>query len=173
MSGRKEATGAFSGRGKLTCISFFVLFTIPGWALGDVGAVSSNSKAVYRVGSIVVAGNRTVTNAEILSKIRSTVGGLFDESVAAKDAERIAELESISLAYYNTKLRDNEVILTFVVVERNVVRRISFQGNRKYNSKALRKKLGFERGDFVDELTLKAGEEALAEHYLKKGFSFS
>ncbi len=131
---------------------------------------SSDSQLV--IGSIQTAGSQNIEKARILAKVRSKVGQLFDADVATEDAKRIAELEGVEYSYYNTNIEDNKVQLTFVVVERNVIRSIAFIGNRSYKYKALRKKLGFDIGDYLDPVLVESYRTTLVEFYRLKGFVF-
>lgn len=128
--------------------------------------------ADYEIASIQTAGNRSINSAEILSRVRSRVGQLFDPATAAKDAKRIAELIGIEHSYYNTVITDNKIQLTFVVVERNIVRSIAFVGNRKMKTGTLRRKLDFKRGDYLDPILAEVATRTLTEFYRRKGFAF-
>ena len=124
------------------------------------------------IGSVSTAGNRVISSAEMLSKVRSRAGDFFDVATAAEDAERIAQLSGVEYSYYNTTEIDGRIRLTFVIVERNIVRSITFVGNRSFKSKVLRKKIDFKRGDYLDLMLADAGSEVLSEYYRKKGFPF-
>jgi len=126
----------------------------------------------YEIGSIRTEGNRRYSSAQILSKVRSRVGELFDPAAAGQDAKRIAEFGGVEYSYYNTTIVDNKIQLTFVVVERNIVRSIVFVGNHKVKGKTLRKKLDFRMGDDLDPITAEAGRRAIAEFYRKNGYAF-
>ncbi len=126
----------------------------------------------YEIGSIRTAGNVSVTEAQILSRVRSRAGELFDPETAAEDAKRIARLPGVEYSYYNTETVDNKVELTFVVVERNLVRSIVFVGNRAYRANALRQKLGFKVGDYLDLTLAEAYRRTFTEFYQKNGFAF-
>ncbi|RKY23238.1 MAG: outer membrane protein assembly factor BamA [Planctomycetota bacterium] len=119
-----------------------------------------------------MAGNRSVTNSEILSRVRSRVGEVFDPNTAAQDARRIAELAGVEYSYYNTAIVENKIRLIFVVVERNLVRSIVFFGNSKVKSSTLRKKLELKTGDYLDPLAAETSRKTLLEYYRKKGFAF-
>jgi outer membrane protein assembly factor BamA len=108
-----------------------------------------------------------------LSKVRSRAGQQFDAATAAEDAKRIAELAGVEYSYYNTAVVDEKIQLTFVVVERNIVRSIVFIGNRKYKAKTLQGKLGFKKADYLEPVVAEAGRVAIAEFYQKKGFAFA
>jgi len=125
------------------------------------------------VGSIRVAGNVSISSAQILSRVRSRVGELFDPATAAEDARRIAGLDGVDYAYYNTAVVENRIQLTFVVVERNLVRSIVFVGNRRQKAKTLQRKLDFKVGDYLDPIIIETGSDAVAEFYRKQGFAFA
>jgi len=57
------------------------------------------------------------------------------------------------------------------VEERNLVRSIVFQGNKALGEKKLLKELDFKRGDYLDELDVNSGAEAIEQLYLEKGYS--
>ena len=126
-----------------------------------------------KIANIRTVGNRSISSAQILSKVRSRVGELFDTATAAEDAKRIAELPGVEYSYYNTTIVDNKIELTFVVVERNIVRSIVFVGNRKVKGKTLRKRLDFKIGDYLDPIRAESSRRTLAEFYRGKGFAFA
>jgi outer membrane protein insertion porin family len=122
--------------------------------------------------SIKTEGNRTITEAQMMSKARSRAGEVFDPDTAAEDAKRIAELEGVKYAYYNTAAVDGKVRLTFVVVEKDIVRSVDFSGNNKYKDSTLAKQLHFKKGDYLDPVLAEADRISLTEFYQKKGFHF-
>ncbi len=129
-----------------------------------------NDKAT--IGSIKTAGNSSISSGQILSQVRSRTGQTLDATVAAVDAKRIAQLNGVEYCYYNTAIVHGQIQLTFVVVERELIRSIDFAGNRKYKSKTLLRQLGFKRGEYLDPVLVQTGLDSLAEFYRKKGFAF-
>jgi outer membrane protein assembly complex protein YaeT len=125
------------------------------------------------IGSIRTAGNLIITDSEVLSKIRSRVGQLFDPATAAGDVKRVAELKGVEYSYYNTVVSEDKIKLTFVVVESNLVRSIEIVGNRKYKAKKLKKELGFKIGDYLDVVVAESAAKSLAMYYHKKGYAFA
>lgn len=136
----------------------------------NTGAISVDNKML--IGDISTAGNVSISSDKILSKVRSRAGQQFNADIAAEDAKRIAELEGVEYSYYNAAAADGKVRLTFVIVERNIVRSIVFKGNRKYMAKTLRGKLGFKKADYLEPVMAEAGRTAIAEFYRRKGFAF-
>jgi outer membrane protein insertion porin family len=141
-------------------------------AESNLSAPAAEDGEPKQIGSINIAGAVSIDKDKILSKIRSRVGQQFDAAMAAEDAKRVAELPGVEYSYYNTAVVDEKIQLTFVVVERNIVRSIVFAGNRKYLSKTLRSKLAFKKTDYLEPAMAEAGRVAIYEFYRKKGFAF-
>jgi outer membrane protein insertion porin family len=126
-----------------------------------------------QISSIGTAGNINIERGTILSKIRSRAGELFDTKTAADDVKKIAEILGVQRGWYNTKIVGDKVELTYVIVERNIVRTIEFTGNKDYRKSTLGKKLDFKKGDYLDPTQAEAGREKLLEHYRLKGYPFA
>jgi outer membrane protein insertion porin family len=125
------------------------------------------------IGNIKVAGNSNVTAMKVLAVVICKSGNKFESRIAAEDCKRIAQLDGVEYAYFNTVAVDGRVELTFVVVEKNVVRSITFVGNKKYKQKALLKKIDFKKADFLDPVLVQASVTKLGDYYKKQGFPFA
>lgn len=156
----------FGSRCLLVSILFLLVFSSVSMALG------SDNLNDMRIASIEVAGNRSITSSAVLSRVRSRVGDLFSEEIAAEDVQRIAQLDAVQQSYYNTTVVDGQVRLTFIAIEYNVVRSIEFFGNKKFKSDALVKKLEYKKADYLDVSLVEAGRETIEEHYKSKGYAF-
>jgi outer membrane protein insertion porin family len=149
-----------------------LLLLTPPLLLSQESGGTTPAESKLPIGSISTAGNVSISSDKILSKVRSRVGQQFNAATAAEDAKRIAELPGIEYSYYNTAVVNEKIQLTFVVVERNIVRSIVFKGNRKYKHKTLESKLSFKKTDYLEPAMAEAGRAAIAEFYRKKGFAF-
>ncbi|HOL30999.1 MAG TPA: outer membrane protein assembly factor BamA [Anaerohalosphaeraceae bacterium] len=123
--------------------------------------------------SLEVAGNVTLTRAEILAVVRSRSGLPFRAETAAEDMRRIGRLEAVERVYYNTRIENGTVVLTYVVEERNLVRSLALVGNKKLKDAVLLKELGFHTGDYLDVFLVRAGADAMEALYRKKGFPWA
>ncbi len=123
------------------------------------------------VNEIKVVGNVSLTRAQVLSAVRTRTGQSFDIATADEDSRRIAELEGVEYAYYNTNFENEKLTLTFVVVERNLIRSIEIQGNVAFNDSKLIKKAALKKGDYLDIFIVRGGSKAIEEYYMEKGFA--
>jgi len=154
-------------------LTFFALSLVFGVGVSLAQERGTGGKADNRIiSSIRTAGNRSVSSSAILAKVRSRVGQLFDSEMAAEDAKRVAELSGVGYCYYNTAVVDDKVQLTFVVVEKNIVRSIVFSGNLEYKDRTLQKKVDLKLGDYLDPLIAETGRKNIVDFYHKKGFAF-
>ena len=125
------------------------------------------------IDSVQTAGNVYVGAGKILSAVRSRAGQAFDTAQADEDAKRIGDtINGIEFAYYSVEPIGENVKLIFVVKEKNVIRRVTFSGDKKYDDKKLIDELGFSRGDYLDKFTAQSGAEKLTEYYHKRGHPF-
>jgi len=125
------------------------------------------------IGSVKTVGNRAISSTEILGKVRSRAGQLFDGGVAAEDAKRIAELAGVEYCYYSTAVADGRIELAFVVVEKNVIRAVVFEGNRDIKDKSLAREVRFKEGDYLDPVLAEVGRRGLLDFYRDKGYAFA
>lgn len=125
------------------------------------------------ISKVEVVGNRSVTDAQVLAVVRSRAGAMFSSDIADEDTKRIARLPGVEYSYYSTAVVEDRIGLTFVVVERNIVRTIIFVGNEQFKSGQLIKELDFKLGDYLDPVQTRAGVTALADFYRSKGFPYS
>lgn len=124
------------------------------------------------IGSIDTEGNVTIKRSKILSTATVKEGESFRESVVTKDVGLIGAIEGVERAWYNAEAVDGSVKLTFVVVEKNLIRSISILGNRKISSNRLSSKLKFKLGDYLDVFIARNGVDVLTELYQKEGYAF-
>jgi outer membrane protein insertion porin family len=128
--------------------------------------------ADLRIAEIEIAGNVTLTPAEIFTRIKLRSGDFFSEQALADDVKNIAELEGVEYAYYNIEDADGGVKLTYVVVEREVIRDIVVNGNKKYRDNKLIKETGLKKGEYLDRAEVGIAVDMLRNFYIKKGFPF-
>ena len=120
--------------------------------------------------SLEVTGNVTLTRAEVLSVVRARSGQPYNTQTVNSDIDRIGRLGAVARAYENARVENGRVFLTYVVEEKNLVRSIAFNGNKKLKDGTLRKELSFKRGDYLDDFAARAGVDMMKEKYKKKGF---
>ena len=125
------------------------------------------------ISSVDITGMVTVTRAQVFSAVRARAGQLFSKQTAAEDAARIARLEGVESAYYTSQEADGKIKLTYVVVEKQLVRELILVGNKKISDSKLVKELSFKPGDYLDILAARAGVDAFQKLYIEKGYAWA
>ncbi|MHC4857377.1 MAG: POTRA domain-containing protein, partial [Planctomycetota bacterium] len=90
-----------------------------GMGLVAVDAAAETVPEGVEIEELEVVGNVTLTRAEVLSVVRTRPGQAFNGKAVNEDIRRIAKLSAVESAYYNTKIENDRVMLTYVVVEHN------------------------------------------------------
>ena len=67
---------------------------------------------------------------------------------------------------------DGQIILIYVVIEKQLVRELAFKGNHKISNSKLSKELGLKPGDYLDVLAARAGVDAIQKLYMEKGYAW-
>lgn len=124
------------------------------------------------IGSLDTAGNVTLTRAEILASTSLRPGQRFSAAEAAADVRRIAALDAAERAYYSIEVAGGRVLLTYVVVEKNLVRSLALHGNEGISDSRLLKELTFAQGDYLDVFAARAGRDAIEAFYRKRGYAW-
>jgi outer membrane protein assembly complex protein YaeT len=140
---------------------------------GEVAPLAAVSDSNQVISAIRVEGNVSVKEQDVLTKIRSRQDDVFNATIATEDVKRIAELKGVEYCYYNTKAVNGKIELTFVVVERNLIRSISFTGNKAFRDKKLIEKLGFKVGDYLDPVLAHTYATTILEFYRQSGFPYT
>ena len=122
------------------------------------------------IASIETVGNVTISRTQILSTVRARIGEVFDKKISDEDINRLARIEGVEYTYYNVETVEGNIKLTYVVVEKNLVRSILFNGNKKIKDKKLLSKIGFKKGDYLDVFIARKGVEEITDYYLTKGY---
>ncbi|MGD0552114.1 MAG: outer membrane protein assembly factor BamA [Sedimentisphaerales bacterium] len=140
---------------------------------GEVSPSANVNDSNQVISAIRVEGNVSVKEQDVLAKIRTRQDDVFNSTIAAEDVKRIAEIKGVEYCYYNTKAVDGKTELTFVVVERNLIRSISFTGNKAFKDKKLIEKLGFKVGDYLDPVLAHTYATTILEFYRQSGFPYT
>lgn len=150
---------------------------LSGLLTAGTGAAQTTAPAAEAEGlpiaSVETTGNVTLTRAEVLASASLRAGQRFSAAEAAADARRIAGLEAAETAYYTAEIIDGRVRLTYVVVEKNLVRTLAIRGNKGIGDSRLLKELTFTRGDYLDAFAVRTGREAMEAFYRKRGYTWA
>lgn len=119
---------------------------------------------------IKVSGNKAISSATILSKIKAKPGDVFSQDQLNADLKRLFGLGYFTDISIDVEDYETGAAVTFVVVERPLVSQINFTGNKNIRSEKLKKEMKTAENDMLDETKLKTDIEQLKTLYKKRGF---
>ncbi len=141
-------------------------------ALLIVFGVSAYAAGPDEVAEIRIEGNQQMTDAAVLTYVKSRIGERYDEEILRDDERRLLKsgrFESVSASRTYT---EQGVVVTFVVVERPTVSDVLFEGNKAFDYAQLAGELGFGASDPLNRFLVEAGRQALLEKYRQNGYHF-
>lgn len=119
-----------------------------------------------------VEGNERLSKNAVLSYVKTRVGTAYDDAGVKADRDRLSESGRFSNVTVSRTPTDKGVIVTFKVVERATVNRVTLAGAKHYTEEELRKDLPISEGDPLSAASIQAGKQALINKYHGDGFYF-
>ena len=135
------------------------------------GPIVTDTKNGKTITAVVVEGNRTVSEHNILSRMQCREGRVFDPDQFHRDlAElyRTGYFQHIEPYFTET---ETEVQIRLRFAEKPTVENIFFHGNRVESDAKLRKYCGIERGDAISPQQVQAARSRIVDYYRSKGFN--
>lgn len=123
------------------------------------------------VKAIEVQGNKTISVATILAKIKTRAGQEYLQSVISDDLKRLYNTGYFSDVRVDRQEHEGGFKVIFYLQEKPVIDKITFSKTRYFNAKAILKKIKTQKGKFLDNKLLKDDIETIQELYAQKGLS--
>jgi outer membrane protein insertion porin family len=124
----------------------------------------------FRIGSVTLKGNTTITEKDLLTEIMLKRGDVFSREVLRQDVARIMDrYDSIARPFanvvplFNIDQEKKTVALSFEIDEGGEVRigRIDITGNNKSRDKVIRREMRLDEGDLYSKKALKRSYERI------------
>jgi outer membrane protein insertion porin family len=131
---------------------------------------SAPSAPVPQVRDIVVEGNKRVEARVVLNRIQTKIGDSFSPGAVREDVRAIFASGLFDDVQVRTEEFEGGVRLIFVIVERPLLRELSFEGNREMKTDDLREKAALRLGVHYNPVDVQKAEEAIRQKYEEEGF---
>ena len=125
------------------------------------------------VKSIEVKGNKTISIAIILSKIKTRVGQEYLQSVISDDLKRLYNTGYFSDVRVDREDFEGGFKVVIYLDEKPIVEEITFSKIRFLRPRNLLKKMKTQEGKFLDNKLLKDDTDTIKELYAKKGLTLA
>lgn len=134
---------------------------------GAPGALSATVK------SIEVQGNKTISIATILSKIKTRVGQEYRQAVISDDLKRLYNTGYFSDVRVDRQDYEGGFKVIIYLDEKPIVEEITFSKTRVFKPRVLLKKMKTQKGKFLDNKSLDDDRNTIKELYAQKGLTLA
>jgi outer membrane protein insertion porin family len=158
-----------AGGTRLSVLFLIVLF---GWVglLRAQERQTPSAPPAPTVRDITVEGNRRIQTPVIINRVQTKIGDPFSPTGVREDVRSIFTLGFFDDVQVRVEDFEGGVRLIFVVVERPLVREVSFEGNQEIKTEELREKAAIRVGVLYNPVEVQRGQEAIREKYEEEGF---
>ncbi len=132
---------------------------------------SKRLSRLARVLKIRTEGNRNIRERVILAQVKTRKNDLYDPDKLRKDVQAIYGLGNFEDASLEVTDVPGGVIVTFKVVEKPIIKRIDFKGDKKVGSSKLRDAISLKENDPLDKFKLNLDVEKILSVYKDEGFA--
>ena len=120
---------------------------------------------------IKVDGNRNVRDRVILSEVKTRRYDLYDPDKLRKDVQNIFTLGNFDDVTIDAEEIPGGISVTFKVVEKPIVKKIDFKGNKKLSKSKLSDSLSLKENDPLDKSKLNLDVDKIISLYKDEGFA--
>ena len=123
------------------------------------------------VKAVEVKGNKTISIATILARIKTRVGQEYLQTVISDDIKRLYNTGYFSDVSVDREDYEGGFKVVFYVEEKTIINNITFSKTRYYKPSFLTRKISSKKGKFLDTKTLKDDVKTIQDLYAKKGLT--
>jgi len=152
---------------KQICVTSAVIF-LGLCILGSVIVCAEQAQKV--VTKVEVQGNKNISGATILAKVRTRKGSPFSEIIASDDLKRLYALGYFTDIDIDTQESDQGVEVIFRVVEKPILKEITISGNKSIKTEKLQEVLKTKTEEFLNIQQLKQDLRDIQKSYEARGF---
>lgn len=139
--------------------------------MGRAAVMASNRiKGIDQIETVSVQGNKRIEQNAILAVIENREGTLYDPSLLDKDLKAIHQMGYFEDVQIDVGEGPRGRIVTFKVVEKPSIGKISFEGNENIDEEDLKEALGIKEYSIVNMKEIKDSVERLQDHYHEKRY---
>lgn len=152
-------------------LSLITVAVFPAFAEeGTAAVVSAPLKSGEQVSSVEVEGNKIVSTATILTKIRTRPGDSLNQETVDEDIKRLYGTGFFTDVSTEIRPYKNGKLVRFKVQERPLVSSVVVTGARHFRESKIREELKTKEQELLDRRELKQDVERIKQLYRTKGF---
>jgi len=127
--------------------------------------------AEEKITEVVVDGNRRIENTAVFNVIKVKAGDNLYEDKIDEDVKAIFNLGYFTDVKVSKTVKDKEVILTYTVTEKPVVREVIFEGNKALGVEKLKEATEIKNNSIFSTKELAKSIKKIKKLYMDEGYS--
>jgi len=156
---------------KKLLLNLLVTFFLAMGSASVVKAQTENPSDAKTVKAIEVKGNKTISMATILSRIKTRVGQPYMQSVISDDLKRLYNTGYFSNVSVDREDMDGGFKVIVFLEEKPIVEEVTFSKTKYIKSKTLSQKLETKAGKFLDKKDINDDIETMKGLFAQKGLT--
>ncbi|MFH1848404.1 MAG: POTRA domain-containing protein, partial [Candidatus Omnitrophota bacterium] len=153
----------------LACAVLISAYSGAAYSQEDVQEFSA-ARQSRTIAVIKVSGNKAVSSATVLSKIKSKPGDEFSQELLNGDIKRLYNTGFFTDVEIEVEDYKTGMAVTFAVTEKPVIESITFAGNRHMRPERLKKIMKTAENEMLSEVKLNKDLNEIRDAYKKSGF---
>lgn len=150
----------------LTIIFIFSIFAGPGFVQAE-----ENPYFGKKIRIIEIKGNKNVKEGTIREKIKLAKGNVYNRQNIDEDIKAINELGLFDEVKADVEEVKKGLKIIYSVVEKPIIKRIDFKGNKKFSNRRLKEKIESKENEAYHQVKIDADTEKLTSFYKDEGYS--
>ncbi len=123
------------------------------------------------VTAVHIVGNRTISSAAIVAKLRTRESQPFSRDIANEDIKRIYAMGYFADVVIDIEETAASVEVTFRVQEKAALKAILFEGQKHFRPERLQKLVKSQVGEFLNQRQIRDDVQAIEAFYRSKGYA--
>ncbi|MGE5307551.1 MAG: outer membrane protein assembly factor BamA [Deltaproteobacteria bacterium] len=150
------------------CFIFLLFAFLPAYSFAQAPDSANSGKTVT---AIEIRGNKSISEATVVSKLKTKIGSPYQENIVSDDLKRLYLTGYFSDVKIDTEDYKEGVKIIITVKERPIIEKVTFSGSRRAISDAkLKETIKSKEGQYLDYPTLSEDVKAVKGLYEKKGY---
>ena len=154
---------------RLIFVSIFSIILLQTTSFAQVTSAANPGQKT--VTAIEVVGNKTISIATILSKIKTRVGQNYLQTVISDDLKRLYNTGYFSDVRVDREEYEGGFKVIILVDEKPIIEEITFSKTKRIRVNNIKKQINSQVGKFLDQKVLKDDVKTIKDMFEKKGMS--
>ena len=140
--------------------------------LKEQAAISPEEPALKLVTAIEIKGNKSISSNTVISKIKTKMGSLYQETVVSDDLKRLYLLGFFSDIKIDTEVYKDGLRVIITVAERPIIEKIAFSGINRLTMREdkIKESLKSKETQYLDYPNLAEDTKTIKKLYEKTGY---